>query len=944
VSTPYHTQYWAYALTLQGATDTVDNLSRAISNARVDLNPHQVDAALFAVRSPLSKGVILADEVGLGKTIEAALVISQRWAERRRRVLVIVPASLRKQWQQELEDKFFLPTMVMEAGAWARAKVAGLRNPFDQPDRLVLCSYQFAASHQSELATVPWDLVVIDEAHRLRNVYKPGNKTAKALVAGLDGRPKLLLTATPLQNSLMELYGLVSVIDPHVFGDPQSFREQFVRAPDESSRNEALKLRLGDICQRTLRRQVLEYVRFTQRVPITQEFSPDDAEHDLYEQVSEYLRRPSLFALPKAQRALMTMVLRKLLASSSFAIAGTLRVMLARLRGLEQEALAERIAEDFEGLAEESDEWEDDEPNGDDATATDAAALTEEIGALQGFLSLAEGITDNAKGAALLRGLAVALERATELGARRKAVVFTESRRTQEYLFQLLSAGGYAGQVVMLNGTNADPGSRLLYEGWLRRHPPDGPGQTRSRAVDTRTAIVEAFAEQATILLATEAAAEGVNLQFCSLVVNYDLPWNPQRIEQRIGRCHRYGQKHDVVVVNFLNQRNAADQRVFQILSDKLRMFEGVFGSSDEVLGALESGVDIERRIGEVYQTCRSPAEITAAFDLLQAELEVQIRDQMVLTRQALLDHFDEDVHTRLRVHRDQAVASLDQRGRWLAALTRAELGAAARFDPVAPRFAYEGDLAPSGWYNLDWRDADRRGETFFRVDHPLAVALIARAQSRELPLGVLDFDYTGHGAQVSQLAPLVGQRGWMAVGLLTVRSLDTEEFLLLAGTTDEGELLDHERAARLLSLDATQGPRSATDAPDLEGPLAGETARSLRQVEERNGRHFDAEVLKLDRWSDDLKLGLEREIKEIDAEIREARRAAALAIALADKLSAQRDIKALELRRNRKRRDLFEAQDQIDAQRAALIDSIERQLASTHEFRPLFTLRWGVR
>src|SRR5438045_819294 len=157
---------------------------------------------------------------------------------------------------------------------------------------------------------------------------------------------------------------------------------------------------------------------------------------------------------------------------------------------------------------------------------------------------------------------------------------------------------------------------------------------TGNKAVDLRAALVEHFRDRADILIATEAAAEGVNLQFCALVVNYDLPWNPQRIEQRIGRCHRYGQKHDVVVVNFFNQTNAADQRVFQLLSEKFLLFEGVFGASDEVLGAIESGVDFEKRIADIYQRCRTPEEINASFDELQRELNQQIDEAMTRTRQ----------------------------------------------------------------------------------------------------------------------------------------------------------------------------------------------------------------------------------------------------------------------------------------------------------------------
>jgi superfamily II DNA/RNA helicase len=165
-----------------------------------------------------------------------------------------------------------------------------------------------------------------------------------------------------------------------------------------------------------------------------------------------------------------------------------------------------------------------------------------------------------------------------------------------------------------------------------------------------RSAIVDYFKDQGQIMIATEAGAEGINLQFCSLVVNYDLPWNPQRIEQRIGRCHRYGQKHDVVVVNFLNQTNEADQHVFRLLSEKFKLFEGVFGASDEVLGAIESGVDFEKRIADIYQRCRTTQEIKTSFDQLQSELGTQIDEAMTRARQLLFEHFDDEVREKLRV------------------------------------------------------------------------------------------------------------------------------------------------------------------------------------------------------------------------------------------------------------------------------------------------------
>jgi len=262
---PHQLAYFAHQLTLRAASDSMDSMAGALLDAQVDMNPHQIDAALFATSNPLSKGVILADEVGLGKTIEAGLLIAQRWAERKRRILIIVPANLRKQWHQELADKFGIAASILEAKFYKQAIKNEVSNPFEAATVLI-CSYQFAAGKAKEVQSVPWDLVVIDEAHRLRNVYKPENKTANILRDALASAPKVLLTATPLQNSLLELYGLVSVVDDRVFGDLESFKTQFGQLKDAAS-FDALKSRIQPICKRTLRRQVEAYVKYTRRIP-----------------------------------------------------------------------------------------------------------------------------------------------------------------------------------------------------------------------------------------------------------------------------------------------------------------------------------------------------------------------------------------------------------------------------------------------------------------------------------------------------------------------------------------------------------------------------------------------------------------------------------------------------------------------------------------------------
>lgn len=685
MTTPYHAKYFAHDLTRQAQPGDMNRLSMALFDACVDLNPHQIEAAMFALRSPLSKGIVLADEVGLGKTIEAGLVLCQHWAERKRKLLVICPASLRKQWSLELLEKFNLPNIILDAKTYRQAVREGNSTPF-AVDKVVITSFHFASRFRGDIRAVPFNLVVIDEAHKLRNAYRPSNKIGQNIKWAIEDRKKCLLTATPLQNSLLELYGLSTILDDLIFGDVTSFRSQYTNAGADLN---TLRGRLQSFCKRTLRRQVVEYIQYTERRPITVRFRPTDDEQKLYELVSEFLNREETFSVPHRQRHLIVLILRKLLASSSHAIANTLETMKTCLEemweGLQPDEEDEDFMEELIGVEELEDDYLDEilEGTTDEIEQAepeiDLQKLGTEIEELTRYAQWARSIGIDTKSRSLLKALELGFAEMEKMGAKRKALVFTESRRTQDYLKNFLESNGYADQIVLFNGTNSDPDSRHIIEQWIGKNAAIGR-VTGSRQIDSRTALIEHFRDNAAVMIATEAAAEGVNMQFCSLIVNYDLPWNPQRIEQRIGRCHRYGQKHDVVVINFLNERNEADRRVHELLAEKFNLFNGVFGASDEVLGQIESGVDFEKRILAIYQQCRTLQEIDAAFQRLQEEMDETIQSKMAATRRMLLEHFDEDVHARLKMRLDDARAKLDRIGRQFWTLTKFVLDGHATF------------------------------------------------------------------------------------------------------------------------------------------------------------------------------------------------------------------------------------------------------------------------
>jgi superfamily II DNA or RNA helicase len=946
--TPYQSQYFAWLLSRRMGADSADLLASTLVDAQVDLNPHQVEAALFAFQSPLSKGVILADEVGLGKTIEAGLVIAQRWAERKRRILIVVPANLRKQWHQELQDKFSLQAAILEAKSYNQLRKEGNARPFEQVGRIVICSYQFAKSKADDLKQVQWDLVVMDEAHRLRNVYKPGNVIGKTLKEALAHAPKVLLTATPLQNSLLELYGLVSLVDERVFGDVTSFRDQF-SGTGNAATFANLRSRLQPICIRTLRRQVQPYISYTRRIPMVEQFTPSTDEQALREMVADYLRRPALNALPTGQRQLISLVLWKLLASSSYAIAGALSTMAQRLenqlKAVPSEELPDALDKDYEALDETQEEWA--EPDAA-SSPEQLASVSDEIAELREFQRLATTIRDNAKGQALLKALSKAFAELEKLGAHQKALIFTESRRTQEYLLELLDQSPYAGQTVLFNGTNSSEQAKAIFSDWLQRHA--GTDRiTGSRTADTRAALVEHFRDSARIMIATEAGAEGINLQFCSLVINYDLPWNPQRIEQRIGRCHRYGQKHDVVVVNFIDHSNPADRRVYELLAQKFQLFEGVFGASDEVLGTIGSGVDFERRIAEIYQTCRNPNEIETSFQQLQLDLSSEIDSTLLKTRQLLLENFDEAVQEKLRTRQSESTSARSRFEKLLMDLTRSELKGHASFDDMGFTLeqtppGIESSDAPPGRYELPRRN----GEAYlYRTGHPLAQALIRDARVRKLPTAKLRFSYEDYGAKVSTLEALRGQGGWLALSVLSIEALDaTHDYLLLAATKGTSEALHEEDPEKLIRLPAEVLECQAHELHEsgvLEEVLKQQEDQCIREINDRNLGYFEVEVRTLDAWADDLKSGLESEVKDLDRAIKDVRRTAMVAATLEEKLDHQKRQRELEHSRGQLRRRLFDRQDEIDARRNALIAELEAKLSRSVTRDAIFLVQWEL-
>ena len=978
--TEYHAKYFAYDLTRAGGKG-FDRISQSLFNASVDLNPHQVEAALFALRSPLSKGVLLADEVGLGKTIEAGLVLCQYWAERKRHLMVICPAALRKQWQIELEEKFNLPSVVLDAKAWQQMQKNGIGNPFHNRC-VVIASYHYVSKMAAEVRKVAWDLVVIDEAHKLRNAHQQSNKIGQNIRWALEDRRKILLTATPLQNSLSELYGLSTLIDEQIFGDLPTFRSLYANVDGDL---DDLRKRLSGFCRRTLRRDVMEFVRYTARRLITIPFSPTNDEQGLYEAVSRFLQRDDTYAFPNRQRHLMVLIVRKLLASSPVALQGTLEAIRDRLVKLQRESVEhakellstslldeeefEEYLDDLLMVAEERAEYnaytsEDDMPPvKEEVTEINYQKLQTEIEDVDRFIAWSRNMGTDTKTSHLLTALERGWEKMRELGAEEKAVIFTESRRSMEYLRNYLEQNGYSGEVVCFSGGGKrDQEAEKIYAEYMAENKYNANINTDgSKAVMLRHALIDRFKNKAKILIATEAGAEGINLQFCSLVINYDLPWNPQRIEQRIGRCHRYGQKHDVVVINFLNERNAADKRVYELLEHKFRLFDGIFGASDDVLGKIDNSTGLEIKILQLYQQCRTEAEIQESFDRLQKELEEDITDRLQTVKKQVLENFDEEVHKLLKINYDDALHLLDEVGLKFWQLTKVVLGNRAEFDEEKLSFCLTSPPYPeaeTGKYYLKPKTDMRRqtdsldkytddGGIIYRMNTGLGEWCIDRAKELAVPCCEVTFNLSDYPAKISVLEELKGKSGYLLLNHLTINSLEKEEFLLFSGFTDEMKAIPHDVLALFFKLDGeVGGPHYITRDADhfLQRNMEMLSNSTMQNSMETNNALFKERQAQLTRWVDDHIAAAERELKQIKLELRSARHAEELAANNTELVEAMERIDALERKKRKARRNIDDVEEEYENRRKAILAALKRKLVQNVVNTPLFTIYWRIK
>ena len=907
-SHPIQRRYLAERLVRLRRADEQQRYAASQRQGRIDPNPHQIDAVIFALKRIPEGGCILADEVGLGKTIEAGLIIAQLRAEgAASRVLLVVPKPLLGQWQDELYRLFGIQAHE------GRPEPGGFSGP-----GVFLVGREVAGSDRGAEVlrdSEPFDLCVIDEAHEVfANIYrrfdKHGNYRSDSPEATTAGRvrtflrqtPVLLLTATPIQNNLTELWGLIQYVEPTgtLLGSLRTFRDVFCEGDDRTlvqGQDDELRHRIETVVQRTLRRQAQEFLErpFVARRAQIFEYSMTPQEKSLYDDVTSYLLDPHILAFRGNQRRLLLIGFHRLMASSVPALAGSLKKVAERLKGMLSGGLAEEDAVSLL-LADLEDDDIHMEIEGKAGDIPEPEAVEAELDRVRNFIARTETLPRDSKAGKLLDVLRVVNERPPE---RRRVVIFTESLITQDYLENLLiQRGGYSSEeITLFRGINDSPRATQALQRWQREIGESLPPHQRpSRSVAMRLALIHEFKTRSRIFISTEAGAKGLNLQFCDTIINYDLPWNPQRIEQRIGRCHRYSQEHDVTVINFLAADNEAQRLTFEILSRKLDLFGKVLDASDVVLhqpstdapetlaGAL--GNDFEIRLRRIYERARTVHEIEGELRRLREEMEEdRKRFEQTWARTAGLieTRFDQrvkQVFRRLQADLPEGLARFDHE------LDQLITGFLDARKIAYHRHAGNGqirfELSPSADLPNGWRDGGTAGVGHAKdladadplhLGHPLVEAAVEEARRASQRRFSVAWALDESAPQSLRLH--CGKRGRMLLIRVRYEGFERVDRLVpIAVLAGESAPLEPDSAGWLLD----QAPKDRPEwdsAPDLESAL-DEALEELVFMDQADAagveqQRFERNLEQIERYIEDQLLVLQRRLSAATATLRAA-------------------------------------------------------------------------
>jgi SNF2 family DNA or RNA helicase len=992
----------------------------------IDANPHQIESIIFALEKLENGGCILADEVGLGKTIEAGLIMAQYRANRYFNILIIVPTSLAGQWNNELRSRFQIPSRIITSkdkialAKSSKSKSVDTAQLF-QEDGVYIVGREFASRLQKEraLGKKQWDLIVVDEAHEIfSNIYQRFNTktgiynedstrctTAGNLFRLFKRTPLLLLTATPLQNNILEIWGLSSYILPEgnksYLGQFNHFKKLFIQngEPAEEKIPE-LKDRLSNFLIRNLRVNAQTYMKykFTDRHCETVNFNMEQQEKALYDSITDYLERDDIYAYSLngmidlsndrmgGIRNLLKMSYRRALGSSFSALKESLKGIVVRLNKMKAGGMA--IPSDIE-LTIATDDTENDEEdrlntgfagaieditgsdtdNGDIVIESklapgDIEKIEYEIKEVKSYIERAEKLTRTGKDQVLINWLKTIFSNPQRFF--QKTVIFTTYVATQRHLKRVLEEEGFRDEVILFSGGKRTDDEKetlaqalTLWEDEIGSTLP--PMEKPSGNILERTALVHYFKTRKKIFISTEAGAKGLNLQFCNTLINYDLPWNPQRIEQRIGRCHRYGQEKDVWVINCINADNETEKRIYELLLNKFSLFKSVLGAGDDILGTLSKAIQFETKINDMMNQFKTNEERLIWLERFEEEIDDEtrkLRDHKISRTRQLLDELDPNVIMRLNNIKEKLPESFSQYDKDMLELLRnyailKELS----FDTEEIEDDKNEQENRHVFFHLDnrpyyigKRDEDAiRNRQHISLKHPLLQQVIEEIdiKGERMEAGVI-LDYSGSANASRILQPFTGKQGRWDFYNVRFSGIEEEEHLFdsIAIETPEGLsfLNDEEvKAIRTLPVRRDDTITAAVAESQMESHRENQVNDKFLVIQktqqprlDKKLRNLEAELRDMQEYLENKQGDAKTRMDELDQKIRST-----FDRSEGQKLLKQKETLQKELKDIRKELLTFQLdfQETFDQEERKLMD---RRFIKTAP-RPVYTLHFKI-
>lgn len=888
-------------LTLKNTGNEVSRIGTSLFDSKITLNPHQINAALSFFKNPLLKGIIFADEVGLGKTIEAGIVISQYWYEHKRKILIVAPASLMKQWNEELYDKFLLQSTILDSKTINDFNIYSNENIF-------ITSINMVYLHKDRFIN-NYDLIVIDEAHKLRNVYKEDGVMAVTIKEIFRDQKKLLLTATPFQNNLMELYGLMSLIDEDILGDTKFFKEKYIN--NYSVNKENLKEILTKYIIRTLRKNVTKYINYTKRQVIISDYYVTKEESELYEKITNLMYSSDFSEnYTTGQNQLIILLLQKLLSSSIHAVTSTLNKMKQNLVIDESELFLDI----------------------DEQTSMPINLTKVEKGLINNIescLDFASNIAVDSKYNRLIEQLDMTFEHFSKNSSKNKKIlIFTESKQTQMYLYNKLKNTEKYNNVIYFNGDNSLTKDNLyIYKEWENKNT----NASLNKTANIRKAIIDAFENKFDILIATDAAAEGLNMQFCSVIINYDLPWNPQKIEQRIGRCHRYGQKNDVIIINMLNRSNSIDQRIYELLNYKLGIFEETFGSSDLILGTSNISNDMEKAIKEVYKKCRNPKEIEQEFIKLQSEFQTEIEETIKNSESQLEKYFDEEVVNAFDLQYIEATKIVNEYEDLFELLIMY----------LYPNISIENHIFK--YKNNMYTTSNKNNEyVFCSLNNDFGIETMKKAETIVPNNECIDFYYSKSNQKIGYIDNLSCKKGKIIVSKIIYDSFEVNEALVITAKTLDGEQIPQDIIHKLMKC-CGKNNSNTYQIDDIYLINNENIKRKIKEIENKNKIIFDDELKYIDNWADNAIEKIEMDVKILRDMKHDLQVKYSLSDNINEKTNIQEEINKISKKISKLWIKLAKEEDEVEERRTTLINNLKAEKEKKIETKTLFEVSFNI-